>query len=196
LERDNGRSEWVTLPSLLDQLAEAVQTGRGGNGRGKQGSRPPLDIAAMSLLIEIAGTTRDALRGYAIKRSGDTPRDIRALASQLLRVADDTLTQAWIGQIQHWAGQIRATISNDQDRPWHLHGLPCPECKATSVPNPNGEGGRLAAVTATWSRGYVRAVECHMCGWCVFRGGELDTYAQTLIDGAALPTITANRVSA
>lgn len=187
LERDQGATQWVRLPSLFDQLVEAVQSGRGSEGHGRQASRPPLDIACVSLLIEIAEAVADAMRSYERNRTFHTPTDLRSVASSV--VADPDGDQDWwTEQIQSWCGQIRAVISNDVDRPWHLHGVACPECAAIHVTNPeDGELVRRPAVVVTWARGYVRAVECRMCGAVWYRGSDLERLVEKITARHANP---------
>jgi hypothetical protein len=183
LLRDDGSTEWVRLPCLFMQLADAVQTGAGGHARGKQQSRPPLDIVCMSLLIDIAETVADACRSYDLKRYRDTPRDMRQVASTLVRIGDDDLTDWWVGRLHRWCGSIRSNISNDTDRPWHLQGLPCPHCAATFAPDVDEDGLpiRRPAVIVTWRGGYVRAVECRMCTAVWYRGSDLETLAEQIL---------------
>lgn len=185
LERDGDRFEWMHMPSLFDQLAEAVQSGAGGMGHGKQQSRPPLDIACMSLLLEIADTVADACRSYSLKRTFDTPKDLRQVASQLLRVGDEDLTSWWTDQLRSWCGQIKAAISCDPDRSWRLHGLACPECGADSIPERTPDGTmRTPAIEVVWRAGLVRAVACRMCGATWMRGEGLDTLAERVLEGS------------
>lgn len=183
VDRDNGRGEWITLPSLFDQLTEAVQSGPGSGGHGRQGSRPPLDVECVSLLLDIAGAVADACRGLELKRTFDTPEDLRSVVSRLIREPDSGDEQDWwVTQIRAWCGQIRATISSDPDRPWELHDVPCPECGArTTHSNNDTERVRRPAITVWWSRGYVRAVECRVCTAVWYRGTDLETLVERML---------------
>lgn len=183
LERDNGTHEWVSMSSLFDQLSDAVQTGAGTQAHGVQGSKPPLDTACLSLLIEIAEAVADACRSLTVRRSFDTPTDLRAVVSEMGRRTDDGDEQDWwVGQLNSWCGQIRAAISSDPDRPWQLHNVACPDCAARTVPVADaGETVRRSAVLVTWSRGYVRAVECRACGAVWYRGADLDRLVEQMM---------------
>lgn len=182
IERDGGRLEWITLPSLYDQLAEAVQNGAGSQARGVQASRPPLDAIALSLLVDIDGTIREACRDRDVKRAFDTHRDLRGLASSLLRESEGDELDWWTGKLGEWAGEIRAVISSDPDRPTRLHSIPCPACRATHVTERDGtDHVRRPAIVVSWANGYVRAVECRMCGAVWFRGADLEKLADDLI---------------
>lgn len=194
LERDHGQQEWVRMASLLDQLTEAVQSGAGSReGSGVEGSRAPLDVACLSLLFDITETIRDAMRSFDVKRTFDTGRDLRALVSRLTREPDsDEEQEWWVGRVNGWCGQIKATISSDPDRPWQLHNVPCPECRAKTVTvAEDGEEVRKAAVLVTWSRELVRAVECRACGAVWYRGTDLETLVERMLARHDTPSSTA-----
>jgi hypothetical protein len=164
------------MPSLLQQLAEAVVSGAGGHGRGKQGSRPPLDIAAMSLMLEIVSCVREALIGFDRKPDPDTGESVRDLASELLRHPDEAdAVDWWTSQFRSWGGQIRAAISSDPDRPTRLWGVACPECSVKFIPEiRDGEQVKRPAVFVHWNRKLLQAIECSACTASWFRGEQLD----------------------
>jgi hypothetical protein len=183
LERDGGGSEWANMPSLLAQLIEAVQTGAGGSGKGKQESRPPLDIACMSLLLEIAGDIAEACRSFDIKRDFDIEKDLRHLASAVTAVPDNgDEIDWWTERVRRWCGQIRATISSDPDRSWRLHGVPCPDCGTKHVTEQqNGETLRTPVIQVKWVRGLVRYIQCQACEAVWYRGADLEQLAERLL---------------
>jgi hypothetical protein len=176
LERDNGSTEWVEIGSLLDQLTEAVQSGSGESGRGVQGSRPPLDVACVSLLIDIAEAVREACRGFDIKRQFDTAKDLRRLASRLVAEQDnDDEIDWWVDALHGWCRHIRSAISIDPDRSWRLHGVPCPDCRTMHIlENDDGQAVRRPAIHVIWASGLVRAIQCQACEATWYRGTSLD----------------------
>lgn len=193
LERDGGATEWVQVGSLLEQLTEAVQSGAGDSGPGVQGSRPPLDVACVSLLIEISDAVRDGCRGFDIKRRFDTAADLRQLASRLTREQDNTDEIAWwVEALRGWCSRIRATISSDPDRSWRLHGIPCPDCSTRYVHEwDDGQKLRRPAIHVIWSNGLVRAIQCNACAATWYRGTDLDDLCARLLNQQ-----TTNRMSA
>lgn len=183
LERDTGGVEWVRLPSLLDQLAEAVKSLTSSAGPGKQQSRPPLNVDCMSLLLEITEAAGEFLREHRIKRKFELGDDLRQVASKLTVIGDDDQSDWWVDECRHWAARIRLMISNNPDRPWNLHGLPCPDCGAKTVPDVTADGSavRVPAVVVEWARGYVRAVTCRSCDAVWLRGAELEDLAEKIL---------------
>ena len=189
LRRDDGAVEWFTLPSLWDQLIEAMDHATGSNGSGKMQSRPPVNTAAISLLIRIAGVVRDERRQRlreATERA-DTPRiltlrgrpplntpgELRQVISDVIRCGDQpiegsewTFFEWWESQIDSWCAQIRATIG--QAETWRLYGAPCRTCRALTVPafdpDTGEESGRQPALIVHSSDGMITSVICDMCG--------------------------------
>jgi hypothetical protein len=171
------------MGSLFDQLVEAVETGAGSKqGHSKPGSRPPCDIAAMSLLIEIAEAVRDACLGLEIKRKRSTPDDLRQVCSRIITGAasgdgTDELDW-WTAKISEWCAQIRITISNDPDRTWRLTGYACLDCGADAkIEVRDGYHYRVPVVEVVWREGLVRAVHCTECNHTWMRGSEFDEIA-------------------
>ena len=181
IERDNGTTQHVTLPPLLVQLEDAVTDGRGGHARGKQQSRPPLDTACLSLLIDITTTTMEFINEHHLERR--TPDlDIRRVASHLVALGDRDQIDWWIGTIRHWGGHITTLISNDPDRPRAIR-IPCPYCGVyrVRITDPHGMWLTTNAVYATWSKGLVRAVQCRACGMVAMRGQALEELADKIL---------------
>jgi hypothetical protein len=205
LRRDDGATEWFTLPSLWTQLIEAMEGVTGYQGDGKlQQSRPPLNTSAMSLLIRIAGVVRDERRTRFREATDlsdaarvmtlrgrlpfETPGELRQIISDLIRCGDQpipdsdwTLFEWWESQIRSWASQIRATIG--QAETWRLYGAACRTCQALTVPafDPEtGEAvGRQPALVVHSSNDVVTSVTCDMCGSAL-----ADVHLQRLWDDA------------
>jgi len=157
---------WITLPSLWDQLHEAIESGAGlqTGGRGQQ-SKPPCDSAALSLLLEIATDVRNGCLNARVKRSRDVPRDLRSLVSHVNASADPAALTMWHTLIRSWVSRVRVTISNDPDRTWRMHGAACQVCSSTSVPVwEDGEETRQPALIVHSDAGMIHAVECGFCG--------------------------------
>ena len=187
LERDNGQTETFALPSLFDQLAEAVHslTSQGNNGR--QQSRPPLDLNCLSLHTEITTTIRNALHQHHRKPLESLNLDLRSLVSELIRTKNPEPIQQWTEQARTWAGQIRTAISSDSDRAWRLWGFPCFECRATHTQErqPDSTYIRVPAIRVIWSNKLVRGIECAACGMTIMRSGLLDRIPYHLTAGVS-----------
>ena len=170
IERDTGHTERTTLPSLLDQLAAATDADVRGSG-GRPQSRPPLDLGALSLLIHITATTEEFMHEYHLESQTRLGSDIRRVASRLVHLMDDDLIDWWTDQFRGWANQISATISNDLDRSWRMHGVPCPSCgrKMLEERQPDRITVLVPAMRVVWFNRLVRAVECAACGLVIPR---------------------------
>jgi hypothetical protein len=158
--------EWVTLPSLWDQLAEAVDSLTGRATTGAQQSRPPCNTEALSLLLEIAGKVRDGCYRAGLKRTRDVPRDLRQTVSNAIRTNNPDIIDAAHTQIRHWIALIKLTISNDPDRTWPLHGAACRICGSVTIPawNEDGQEVRQDAIRAYSKEGTIDHLKCGFCG--------------------------------
>jgi hypothetical protein len=189
LRRDDGAVEWFTLPALWQQLIEAMDHATGSNGSGKMQSRPPVNTAAMSLLIRIAGVIRDERRSRlreATERADtsriltlrgrlplETPGELRQVISDVIRLGDEpigdtdwTFYQWWEAQIRAWCSQVRSMIG--QAETWRLYGAACRTCSALTVPafdpDTGDEAGRQPALVVHSSNDVITGVICDMCG--------------------------------
>ena len=167
LTRDNGASEHVTIPSLFDQLVEAIETGgESSQTHGVPASKPPMDTAALSLLLEIAELVRDGCRQRGIQRTFDTPKDLRALTSAINTEGDPDRIDGCARLVKSWCSRITATISNDPDRSWRMHGAACRVCRSTTVPTyaDDGTEARQPALIVHSEDGRIQTIECAFCG--------------------------------
>jgi len=166
LVRDNGHIERVQIPSLLDQLVEAMESGAGQKTGRMQASKPPLDTASMSLLFTITSFVRDGLRQRKIKRSFDLAIDLRALVSAVNTENDTERINKCARLLRSWAAQIKATISNDPDRTWRMHGAACRVCGSKTVPtfDEDGDEARQPALIVHSEDGVIDLIRCDFCG--------------------------------
>lgn len=166
LIRDNGHTERVRLPSLLDQLVEAMDGGETGGAHGVPSSRPPMDAASLSLLLQITNTVRDGLRQRRIKRTFRIKDDLRALVSAVNTENDPARIDACARLLRSWAAQIKATISNDVDRTWRMHGAACRVCgsRTVSVFDEDGTETRQPALIVHSNDGVIDLIRCDFCG--------------------------------
>jgi hypothetical protein len=174
LDLDDQPARWVRLPSLWDQLHDAVESGAGAQtgGRGQQ-SKPPCDSSALSLLIEIATAVRDGCHAAHLRRTRDVPKDLRQIVSDVIRRADPASYTTAHVLIRGWVARVKVTISNDPDRTWRMHGASCRVCASTSVPVwEDGEETRQPALIVHSEHGVIDRVECSYCG-TVLTGDDL-----------------------
>lgn len=166
LVRDNGHVERFRLPSLMTQLYEAMDGGEQGGAHGVPSSRPPMDAGCLSLLIEIATTIRHACHERRIKPTFDNELDLRALCSAVNTDGDLERIDKAAHLARSWAARIRATISNDPDRTWRMHGAACRVCGSVTVPvfDVDGTETRQPALMVHSADGLIVSVECGFCG--------------------------------
>jgi len=155
------------MPSLWDQLVEAVTSLTGHASTGAQRSRPPCNTDAISLQIEIESKVRWACRTARIRRTFDLPKDLRQLMSAVIRDADPDNITAWQALIRHWVALTKLTISNDPDRSWRMPPgvAACPICSSETIPvwNEYGEESRGGALIVHSEDGRIDTISCDFC---------------------------------
>ena len=84
LLRDDGATDWTTLPALWWQLDAAIDTGQALSGSRGSKYRTPLNIDALELAMTIQDTVVDALEGHGLppRTEGASPERIRAATRQ------------------------------------------------------------------------------------------------------------------
>jgi hypothetical protein len=165
LQRDVGPGEWVTLPSLWLQLVDAIDKDTMDGGNGKQQSRPPLNTAALSLLLEISTGVRDWMLDAGLKRTRDVPKDLRSIVSHVIATTEQKAMGTTLETLRRWRSRVKATISNDPDRTWRMHGAACRVCSSTSVPvfDDDGTETRQPALIVHSEDGVIDRIECAFC---------------------------------
>ena len=155
---------WIRLPSLWTQLYDLIDKNTADAGNGKQQSRPPLNTAALSLLLEIATAVRDGCHQAHLRRSFDVPKDLRSIVSDVIRRADPDALDTSHALIRGWIGRIHAVVPRP-DKPWRIHSAACRVCSSTTVSVwEDGEELRVPALVAHSADGTIRMVECTFCG--------------------------------
>lgn len=179
-------SERVVLPSLFDQLIAAVESGAGGRAHGVQESKPPLDAAALALLIDIADHVRSGCWNWRIKRQHDTPKDLKAVVSAVIGNRNPREIDQTVRKIRSWVSQIKATISSEADRTWRMHGAACTVCGSTTVPAwlDDGTETRQPALIVHSDDGVIGKVECGFCG-SILTGDDLTAMVRDALGSTA-----------
>jgi len=201
LAHDDGTKERIMLPSLFDQLVEAIESGSGQKTGAGQLSKPPCDGGALSLLIEIATDVMDMVfavnrwvtatgHGRLIKRTRDVPKDLRQLASHVISYEPDSLPKT-LTTVRSWATKVRVTISNDPDRTWRMHGAACQVCSSTTVAvwDADGETSQPAMIVHS-EGGVIDGVECGFCGSKLTGDDLTQLILDMLRKPVALPDLT------
>lgn len=141
------------LPSLLEQLQDAVQSTQGGGGASAGPHRAPIGLAAAELLAGIRRTVQGRpdqplsgrVRSWAAMAGHWRTRD----PQRLLWAAEDA---------EGWVAQGRAIV--DPPRPLHLAAA-CPECGIRTVyVHDSGEDVRRLALQIDRSTGVAYCQAC------------------------------------
>jgi len=183
LVRENGTAEHLTLPSLLDQLEDDLGSTSGASGRSKPGSRPPLNMTALSLLGELEVVILDAIAGEDLeKRQQTLARHLRQVVAHLVSTADPDVVDWWARLAKSWHGEVAACLPGEDEgasqRP--IRGMPCPDCQTWTVERvADGLVYRDPALTLVFAARMVRHALCRACGASWFRGDPLIALADS-----------------
>lgn len=186
LVRENGTTEHSVLPSMLDQLEADLGSTSGASGRSKPGSRPPLNMTALSLLGELEVVIIDAIVGESLEKRRQTlAKHLRQLAAHLVSTAEPDVVDWWARLIRGWAGEVQACLPGEDEgasqRP--IRGMPCPTCATWTVERvADGLVFRDAALVLVFENRYVRHALCRACGESWFRGEPLWVLARSTDD--------------
>lgn len=160
------------LPSLLDQLHDAVHSTQGGGGASAGVHRSPIGLAAAELLGEIGATVRPAPARQPLYRTFEQRR--AALAAQP-RPALAAQIRSWAGLAGHWrttsprqlveaANQAHRWVGDGRDllnprRRMTASGA-CPRCGQTTahVRDDTGEEVRRPALEIDVRTGWARCI--------------------------------------
>lgn len=184
LVRENGHTENLTLPCLLDQLEDDLGSTSGASGRSKPGSRPPLNMTALSLLGELEVVILDAIVGEGQEKRPQTlGKHLRQLAAHLVSTADPDVVDWWARLIRGWCAEVQSCLPGEDEgesqRP--IRGMCCPTCSTWTVERvTDGLVFRDPALMLVFAARMVRYAICKACGESWFRGDPL----LALADGA------------
>jgi hypothetical protein len=198
LWRDDGTTEWTTVPSLWWQLEDAAAgMGDAGGGAGSPSKyRSPGSIECLQLYYDVRDTVVDALTSYDRKPAMLTepfhilvPESLRSLASVLI-TADDDL-EWWAGCVRSWCRQIINVLRLTEQPPRRrIRDTVCPTCGAIHIrvdergePDPEGEF-RVPALEITFNNRLVYKAACSACGSEWYRGDPLIALADLLAEQA------------
>lgn len=194
LTRENGTIEHVTVPSLLDQLRQALPTGTeahtGTRNRGV--SRTPVDISVLHLLTQISTSVTATLPKLGLSpryAEGTTDRDIlseiRGITAAVVSTTDLPLQDRWTSRTKSWVAHATACLGQEDGGPRTraIRGFACPNCQTTTVlRQQDGDDYRDPAVVATFSDdGLMRAIFCRACSHHWWRGTDLDHLAAAAV---------------
>lgn len=177
LVRESGHVEHLVLPCLLDQLEDDLGSTSGASGRSKPGSRPPLNMTALSLLGEVEVVLVDAIVGEGLeKRSNTLAEKLRQIVAHLVSTADPDVVDWWTRLVKGWCGEVQGCLPGEDEgesqRP--IRGMCCPTCATWTVERvTDGVLYRDAALILVMSNRMVRHAICRACGQSWFRGDPL-----------------------
>lgn len=179
-------------PSLLNQLRDAVATGRERGSRGR-GVGLPISVDAHDLLVEIGQRTI-----WLVHQTGATPAgaDVEPNLREVVASCGLTLDlEAVVGVrrfLSAWAQQIRTLF--DPPQRWALWGHACPECDSATVfrlDDSDGEEKRTAALEVAFvGTDQDRKIDCVRCLACLeeWKPNELLFLGRLL--GCEIPGVT------
>ncbi|HXI16672.1 MAG TPA: hypothetical protein VNM48_09885 [Chloroflexota bacterium] len=183
LVREDGHTEHLTLPSLLDQLEDDLGSTSGANGRSKPGSRPPLNMTALSLLGELEVVILDAIAGEDLeKRQQTLGRHLRQVVAHLVSTADPDVVDWWTRLVKGWVAEVQACLPGEDEGAGQIpiRGMCCPTCRTWTVERvTDGVKYRDAALILVMSNRMVRHAICRACGENWFRGEPLWVLARS-----------------
>lgn len=158
-----------SAPSLLDQLRDAVATGKGSASRGR-GMGLPISIDAHDLLVEIGQRTI-----WLVHQTGATPAgaDIEPNLREVVAACGISLDLEAIlgvrGFLRGWVNSI-CTLFDPPQR-WALWDYACPICQARTVfrlDESDGEQKRTAALEVAFvGTDSDRKIQCVRCLACL-----------------------------
>lgn len=124
----------VWLPSLLDQLSEAITSTIGGQGNGStlKNARQIIDSDALFMFMRIKSQITDWCNGVGVRAGKDAAENLM-LWSDHVDVEDGRF---YARTMREWANQIRAKLDPPKRREI-LH--PCVVCQATVWVDDDGE---------------------------------------------------------
>ncbi len=190
LVRDDGISQWLALPSLLAQLEDDLGSTSGASGRSKPGSRPPLNMTALSLLGEIDSVLLDAVKGEGLqRRTGSIGDRLRQVVAHLVSTADPDVVDWWARLVKGWAAEVQACLPGEDqgaaERP--IRGMPCPDCDTWTVDRIVGADKFIVpALALVFANRYVRHALCRSCGASWMRGEPLRVLAESADDSVPI----------
>lgn len=172
----------AVAPCLLAQLAEAIEYRDDRNGtRSIPGSRPPLDMTALDLWVEICSNLRqwaqflDVQRPVSLKPSDNRPVGkptlppvgdlLRAVTAAARDRAEDGVLGALTRSCRSWTDRITGLFSPSMGQR-QLYGIACWECDAKTVWTPrDGENILTAAIVLNRIPDAGSQLVCNNCGW-------------------------------
>ena len=169
--------EWVTVPSLLDQLRAACKPGAEAGSGGGSDLKSPVALNALDLLIGITSTateyfalftqtyrTADSLEMKIQGWAANTRLDERAVATA------ERITGKWIAEIENLFDPPKRQQVN----------APCPACENRyKYTHEAGEAVRSAAIQVTVLEGARSFAECGVCG-ARWERGQMHLLAEVL----------------
>lgn len=190
VHHDGHGYQWLTTPSLWDQLAEATRAStETTNGRSST-TRLPIDPELLDLRSEIITCTTHTLHAYGLRPRPDLPASLRLLAASAIGDLADALTQ----DVRHWTHRARRALGLAGPLPRRIRGASCPDCGTTrtQITTTDGDTQHAPSLLIDFTDGLVRAVTCTACGATWFRGTDLIELADTLTDASTCTTSESN----
>ncbi|GGM55649.1 hypothetical protein GCM10012275_28480 [Longimycelium tulufanense] len=146
IEHDDGSTATYLVPSLLNQLRQAVYNGRDPHGRRSSGVAAPLNLDAVDLLQTVRSGAWDMATRWDYRGIIRIEDQLAHVQVEACRCAEPD-TVSWVASTTAgWVKSIGGFL--DPPRPLELV-APCPACGVRTVyrPDSSGEAVRVAALS-------------------------------------------------
>lgn len=163
------REHVVTLPPLLEAMAEAAMPGgrtsdEQDTGSSPPGPRPPVDIDAVDRLDAIERAVAGWLRQLDLPGRGDVSADLRHLVGVTGTLASGDLAALLI-DARRW--QVWAEVVTHERAAGFVPEAPCPCCERRSSIRVRGDVRRAycSRCEATWDEDSIGILARHIAEW-------------------------------
>lgn len=159
------RAAGAELPSLLDQLEDAVESSSSRGGKASSIYKSPAHLDVVALLTDI---DRYVLRG--LRRSRHHPwlngraELLRAWSSHARRWSEDDLRES-VGQVRRWVTRAENILTPDPQT-IETQAQPCPQCKRRTAMVWSDEIGEHLQRPSLYLDMAILTVVCRCCGEC------------------------------
>lgn len=156
------RESIIRLGGIWDQLSSEVAGGASPGPRAR-GSRPPVKLSVVSLIMDVRVAAREGSEDLAHRCTPDAMANLWLIHGALVAKPDEDLIGWWSDAVQEWANRGDAILSPHALE--RLYGAICPICASVSGNAlQDGEWVKVPAIEVGWDDDSVKVVCCRVCG--------------------------------
>jgi hypothetical protein len=156
------REQLIRLGGIWDDLSGEVAGGASPGPRAR-GSRPPIKVSVVSLVMEITVAAREGAEDLAHRWTPDSIHNLWLIHGALLARPDDDLITWWSDAVEEWANRGDAILQPHLLE--RLYGAKCPTCGNVSAnAYQDGEWVKVPAIEVGWDEDSIRVIVCRQCG--------------------------------